>query len=357
MVKKSAPAPRFHMTKRGKSVHVVRTKAWDLKNSECQVVRKGQVADSFKGKGMSPEAALALDACDSCGTHAVAEAAVKASATPEQRRAESEDRRNEVMDRASGKKRKTAKAAKPPAKAAEKSPPPVGKQKPVSKTKAGTRSVASVKEGDAAQAKAQQLIAFGEASGWKCDLKRDDETGHWVVVCVRGDATVRAWYIDGKYDINRHAEIAVGSWTGKLRGAHAARRQMSSELEDADRPHPKPGVGRKVSHFNPKESGDVVPEDESPEDAARRVPFSADDPADEIIAAISGKVIRWRVDLSNTVTQARVPTNSPRTTVSAHPKNGKRILSFLEVVEEAGGREILGPERNIALAKIIRVIG
>lgn len=353
---KPAPKAKFVMLGKSKFVHVVHTAAYDRKNSECPQVRKYMVAGKidYKDKGISPEAALSLDECDRCVTHKVAQSLIPAAS----KREAAKEARDEVMDRAKGGKKKT--------KAKVKSTPKAGgpqKERKPSMTKSGPRSVASRADGDPAQAKAKQLIEFAEEHGWSAKLSKDDVTGHWVVTAKRGDEVITAWYIDGKYDINRHAETRVGSWVGKLRGAHACRRQMAGE--GRDRVHPEPGKGRTGPRAKSK-AEDVPPEDESPEDAARRVPFLLDDDEGEILDALLGKVIRWRNGVSGSVEEATVPferrpnrksAKRDVVSISEHPKTHRRILAFLEVAGVTEDGEVYGPERSVALDKIVRVIG
>jgi hypothetical protein len=105
-----------------------------------------------------------------------------------------------------------------------------------------------------------------------------------------------------------------------------------------------------------------VPEDESPEDAARRVPFLIDDDPAEIIDVLMGKTIRWRNSVKGSIEEAVLPAeqgkgNRPKVTITVHPKTGRRILGFLEVVDNGKDGEVLGPERAVGLDKIVRVIG
>lgn len=345
---------RFTTLGKSKFVHVARTKAQDLKSkggSECQQVRKFQVANTVPKKGLSPEAAAALEPCQSCNatTHIIT--ALKASQSPEDRKAAAADRTALVRERASGKKPR--KAAKVKAVKAEKAEKP----KKTSMTKSGPRSVVSGAE-DGAKAKAELLAAFGDEHGWKSKLLKDADTGHWVLVQSKGDAVINTYFIDGKYDVGRHAEIIVGEWNGKLRGAHAVRRQMS--LEGRDRPYPSPGKGRSVPHTSAKADEDSVPDDESPQDATRRVPFLIDDDASTIIEAVKGKVVRWRNGVSNGVEEARLSAEvkgkkRDRITITEHPQTGKRMINFMTVVSMSDGAENYGPERSVYLDKIVRV--
>lgn len=333
---------RFTTLGKGKFVHVLHNKAYDLEHSECQRVRKYQVADEIPGgKGISPEAATALDGCTACGTHEAAKAAIKAAKSPAQRRAEADDNRNQVMDRASGVKRKLHPSyADKKVKAVK-----VKSERKRSMTKSGPRSVASAASGDQAQAKAIMLGEFGDEHGWVSTIVKDEGTGHWRLGSSRDNEVIHTWFIDGKYDINRHAEMFVGEWVGKLRGAHAVRRQMS--MEGRDRPHPSPGMGRSA----PRRSS-VPDPDESPDDASDRVPFKLSDSPSVITAALAGKVVRWKNGKMN---NSRLSSDAGNLKVTKHPENRRAMLTFTEVVRLEGDVEVLGAERCLYLNKILRV--
>lgn len=364
------PTPKFTVIGKGKFVHVIHTEKYDREKSGCQQVRKALVAGkiNYKSKGLSPEAALALEPCTNCGTSEVAKRMLPA----ESKRENAKDKRDDVLRRAKGeslsdraRKNRVTIAAETTTKAKRDKPAKEAKPKPerkAAKTKAGTRSTGSGIE-DKALGKAQELVTFAEANGWSAEIVKDDDTGHWCVVATKDEKTINAWYIDGKYDINRHAEIVVGTWSGKLRGAHAARRQMDASLDDRDRPHPVPGRGRAVV----KRSKAVATtgeadeaKDESDDDMRKRVPFSLDDEDIVIIDALKGRKIFWRNTTSGALDDAMIPSSvgngkRPFLSITTHPKTGARMLDFLEVVDEAGGREVVGPERVVRLDKIIRV--
>lgn len=352
------PKEKFTIIGKGKVVHVVRTKAADLKagvdGSQCPTVRKAWVAGNIKGKGLSPEAAMSLDECSRCHTHDVAKAVSLMNESPEEKRAKAAEKRDEVMARAKGAKPKPKPKDKPvkATKAkAEKAPKEPKEPKAPSMTKSGPRST-----GSGEMDKANQLVAFAKEHGWKTTLEKDGQ--HWRVTAVRGAETINVWYIDGKYDVARHAEVVVGNWSGKLRGAHQARRQMANE--GRDRPHPEPGKGR--SGPRKKTDDEPVPADESPEDARRRVPFSIDDDALTIIDAIKGKAIRWRNGTTKQIEEATLPDKAngkkrPVIQIVDHPKGHTRILEFLSVEGMTEDGPIYGPQRFVALDKITRVIG
>lgn len=345
----TGPKPKFTTLGKSKFVHVVRTKAWDLKHSECQQVRKYTVAGKIDYKhSLSPEAALALDSCTHCGTSMVADSLIP----DDVKKAEKRDKRDDVMKRAKESTQTKAQAKKA---AKVKAEPKVKADKPTKPTKSGPRSV-----GGDDQSKAGMLADFAKEHGW--DAAVNDADPGLVVTAVRGAETVQCYFIDGKYDTSRHASVSVGDWTGKLRGVHGCRKQMSGE--GRDRPHPEPGKGRSGPRARKgKEEDDVESKpDESPEDALRRVPFTVEDPDVEIIAAIKGKTIRWRNGVSKVIEEATVPSKvdgrkRPIIEIKAHPKSGRRMVDFLSVVGMGEHGETYGPERTVYLDKIVRVIG
>lgn len=360
------PKHKFTTIGSGKVVHVITTKAADLKansttnGSQCPQVRKAWVSDKFaKVKGLSPEAAAALDPCSRCKTAEVANADIKANETPEERRAKADEKRDDALARAKnltkGEQRKKDKAqGKVGRPKAEKTDKPK-KERKASMTKSGPRSI-----GGSGEDKAAQLAAFAVEHGWSSEVVKDGQ--HLRVTAVRNDETINVWYIDGKYDPARPAVVVAGDWHGKLRGAHSARRQMSGE--GRDRPHPSPGKGRVKSKAKGKgkTEDEVIPENESPEDAKRRVPFAMDDDALVILDTIKGKMIKWRNGTSGAVEEAWLPSKidgKKRATMSIteHPKHGKRILNFITVLSVTEDGPVYGPERSVYLEKIIRVNG
>lgn len=336
---------RFVILGKSKYVHAVRTKAQDLKaaskdGSQCQQVRKYQVAGKVPKKGMSREAASALDPCPNCDTAGV----LAVTETPDEKRArrkaESDDLRQRIRDEQKPKGKK-AKAAKP-----------VGKG-----TKAKTPSAKpSLKGGDLARAKADTLAEFANEHGWSTDIGPRDDGPGIMLTATRGDETIECFFIEGRYDIDRHAVIKVGSWEGKLRGMHGCRRQMS--LEGRDRPHPNPGQGRSGPRSKP-----VADEETStPEDDVKRLPFLMDDDDVTVLAHVLGKTIRWRNGVSGVIEEARVPSKvagkkRDKVKLITHPKTEKRMLNFLVVDSVGEHGEEYGVERTVYLDKIVRVVG
>ena len=338
------PKPKFMHIGKGKFVHLFRTKAWDLKHSQCPQVRRANVAGkvNYKAKGLSPEAALALDTCEDCGVDAVAKRLIKEAQKPEDRKSQAEDRRNEVLERAAGKK--TKKSAKHVV--AKKDDKPSAPKKP-SMTKAGVRSVASAKDGDPSKTKAQLLANHGQEHGWDVKVEKDEHG--WVVIAKRGEETIWAPFVDGKFDETRYGTLTVGGWTGKLRAAHACRRQMS--CEGRDRPFPEPGKGRSGPR---RKQEDEVPEEESPQDAARRVPFMIDDDDIAIIDILRNSTIKWRNGKTNTLHEAWFPPKNGHVKIEAN-KDGRRYVVFDEVVAIDSKGTQYGKTLNVYLDKIIRV--
>lgn len=346
---------KFMMLGKSKYVHVVRTKTQDLRQGEkgsgCQQVRKYQVAGNIpKGKGLSVEAASALEPCPLCHT---AEA-IAAATPPEVKREAAKAKARETMDKIADESKTKAQKKKGKGKGAIDG---IKRTKRAAGTKGGGRSA-----GGSNQEKADGLAAFAKEHGWKATV--EDADPGLVVVSIRGEETIRCWFVDGKYDTVRHAVLEVGTWSGKLRGVHGCRKQMAGE--GRDRPHPQPGKGRSGPRKGSKGKGeqpeDVIPEDESPEDAKRRVPFSMDDDAIAIIDAIKGKTIRWRNGVSKTVEEAWLPDKAKGKkrdliTIIDHPKTGKRMVNFLTVTSITEHGPQYGPERTVYLDRIVRVVG
>lgn len=351
----ATPKPKFHLLGKSKFVHTVYTNAYDVKKSQCQQVRKYVVAGKvdYKSTGISADAALALDSCEACATHEV----IKQAQSPEEKRAKRKADANDLLEKIRDEQPGRKKAKGKPAKADKPVKEKVAKVAKPTTTKSGMRSV-----GSNADSKARALADFMTENGWSTTIGKDEATGHVVVAGTNGDQNINAFFIDGKYDVSRHAVIAVGAWSGTLRGAHAVRRQVDTSLDDRDRPHPAPGKGRKGPRKKVDAEPDEPVEGESPEDARRRVPFSLDDPDVFIIDTIKGHTIRWRNGVSGNVEEATVPGSigkgkRPLITVNAHPKTGRRILDFIQVIAVNENGEVYGPERAVYLDKIVRVAG
>jgi hypothetical protein len=347
------PQPKFLTLGKSKYAHVIRTEAYDRKHSECQQVRKYAVGGkiNYKSKHLSAEAALALEPCPSCDTGRVAKAEIKSHETAEDRRAEAEATREKIKRESmtDGQRRKAEKkaAAKQRAEGKPKKERPKRQSKP---TKSGPRST-----GGSTQEKVDALAAFAKEHGWAVTTF-DAEPGVRLVA-KQGDQTITCFFVDGKYDAGRHASLSVGNWTGKLRGVHGCRKQMAGE--GRDRPHPNPGHGR--SGPRKKSEEPEVSADESPEDAARRVPFLIDDEALDIIEKVRGQIIRWRNGVSGSIEEAWLPAKVKGhkrdvISVTVHPKTGKRMLNFLTVISVTEDGEQYGPERSVYLDKIVRVV-
>ena len=349
---------KFIVLGKSKFVHAVRTKAQDLKQggtgSQCQTVRKYWVADKIdtKHKGMSPEAASALDPCPNCDTAGVLASLV----TPEQKRAKAKEKADDLIDRIRDENKPKGKKGKP-----KKSP--TGPDRSTRRSGGGSKrlKVSSGTTGDSTREKAEALAAFGKEHGWGTDVI--DANPGLMVRAVKGGEDIKCYFIDGKYDAGRPASVSVGSWTGKLRGVHGCRKQMAGE--GRDRPHAEPGKGRSAPRKKVKQDD---AHEESPEDAKAKVPFdveSDDDPT--VMAALLGKQIRWRNGVSGSIDEALLPGKAKGkkrdvVTITTHPKTGRRMVTFLTVLsagkdDEGEYREQYGPERSVYLDKITKVVG
>jgi hypothetical protein len=347
---KAAPKPKFTILGKSQYVHVTRTKAWDLKNSQCQQVRKYQVADNVPKKGMSPEAASALEPCLRCDTSAVIKEVMPVT------EADRKAKKDELLDKfrpVDHKKRgrNNTRELKAKTRKSEQGDKAPKEPRAPKATMVGVRST-----GSGERDKAEALLAFAEQSGWGGYIQ-DGDPG-LLVVLKNGEEVIHCWFVDGKYDEARPAQLHVGSWTGKLRGVHMCRRQMAGE--GRARPYPNPGQGR--SGPRRKDEDDLPQDKESPVDARRRVPFSVDDDDLVIIDAIKGKTIKWRNMMSNTIDSAWLPAEAKgkktdKIFIREHPKTKERMVTFLQVMAIGEHGEVYGPTRTVLLNKINRVIG
>jgi hypothetical protein len=269
--------------------------------------------------------------------------------TKEADKASSKDRTNATLDKARADKPRPKAKAHPSVQAKR-------EKRKATPTKSGPRSIASGKDKSASQNKAEQLAEFGKEHGWSSTLEGPDKDGRVTVVAVKDGMTIRAPFIDGKFDEVVWGSISMGSWSGRLRAAHYTRRQMSGN----NPPYPRPGEGRSGPRVSKRHEPDPV--DESPEDARRRVPFSLDDDDATLLDSLKGMRIRWRNSVSKQVEEAQIPAEvgkgkRPKVSIKHHPQSGKPMVDFFEVAEVGEVGEVYGPERTVALDRILRVIG
>lgn len=375
------PKPRLIATKAG-SVHVVTTERWDKENSTCRVVKRGWTQGTWKGKrGVSPDAALAHEPCDACKSHTVARRIKRESQSPEERRAESKDKRDQTLAKARGEQQwyvsrdhkgfttnpdmaakgddgepiKGSSGTSKKRPRATRGPTTVGgkvvKQGSASVKRSGRTMAARKGAGTAegSEGKARELVAYATEQGWEATVEPLEGT-EYVVTATKGKETVTCYFIDGKYNRDRHSTVAVGEWTGRLRGVHGCRKQIGNA--GSDRPFPDPGSGRSAVSKRRKAEAD----EPDPETEHVGLPFTMDAPDGEIIEAVRGHHLKWRNTLSDSVQAAEVPGKRGGIKLSTHPKRDVRVLSFFEVVYDERKVAGLGGERNVAIDRIIRVV-
>ena len=314
MSKQASTKVRFLAKTANGAVHAVGAGA------ECPIVKKGAREGTWKGmRSIPPAKVLDRKDCQRCDTHARAEAALNGTTYGAKREPE------------------PTKTVKKTAKSAPK------KTTEVRMTQAGPRSV-----GGDSEDKAKQLLEFAKEHGWKGKVNLTG-TNQASIRVTKGNETIVVNFIDGKYDVSNQATIVVGDWTGVLRGAHRARKQMS--LEGKDRPYPTPGKGgRKRSPKADADSG------EESDDIERVVPWSADSKDEDIIEAIKGKVIEWRNRTSGAIDRAEVADKGGNVKIEPHPREPlARMVSFAQVLYDDKGRAELGGERVVRIDRIINV--
>lgn len=317
------------MAKKGGAVHVVTTKTWDMKNSKCPVVQKGHAAVGWRGKGMSPEAALALKACSRCATHEVAEQERVANMTPAQKRAEAKAKRDATMDklrtgsRTADRKRKVVKEA------------------------SETKQRRGPKGGDATarmKASVEEHAALAEKHGWKAKAW---ESGihEWTCEATKGGETLKLIYRDGRTVWSR---VVLSS------GVEVRLRNSSNWRKHATGAAPAKAT-RQTQRNGKKATRKQVISDDAP----RKLPFNLDDDDnDTIVEALAGKTITWRNGTSGVLDTAVVPMRGRNSRITHHPKSGRAMISFHEsqglTKDGEETREVLGGERTVYLDKILK---
>lgn len=317
----AAKPTNIKFMKRGAgAVHIITTKREDLKTSKCPQVKKGHEDSVWKGKGISPEAALALKGCSKCNTHDMAEVERRARMTPAEKRAESRAKAAETRDHLS--------KSKPKQKAK-------GRRKP-----AGQR----VDVNEKMKANCDEHAEFAKKHGWKPKVINSD-TNEWRVEAKRDGELLRIIWRDGR---TIHSRVTLESGVEvRLRNSANWRKHASGESKIAKDYVPRQ-VGKKAA------KREVIDDDVA---AVNKLPFDpVDDDDDTIIESLVGKRITWRNSVTKSLMNAKVPTRSRNVRITVHPKSERRIVSFYESQgfhKDHG--EMLGGERSVYLDKILKV--
>lgn len=314
---------KFMTTGGGGAVHVVTTKREDMKHSKCATVKKRHEEGLWKGKGLSPDAALALKSCARCDSHAVAEAERKARMTPAQKRAAAKDKADdtrarfkESMPKSKGKPVKQAKEPK------QRRGPKGGD--PTAKMKANVEEHAKLAEQHGWAAKAWE----SGASEWTCEATRNGET-------------LKLIYRDGRTVWSR---VVLSSGVEvRLRNSSNWRKHAMGESKIKPGYTPRGAVGKKAAK---SETID--------DNAPRKLPFSLEDDPETIIESLLTKRITWRNSVSKQLETAIIPQRSRNCRITTHPKSGRMLLSFFASQGEGKDGEMLGGERTVYVDKILK---
>jgi len=312
---------RFMPTSTGK-VHVVSTKTDDVKNSACTVVKKGHTEGRWgRKKGLSPEAAVGMDPCAKCDTHGVAKLMLKKLETPAERKANAKAKAQETMDKLKG---------------STNGHKPKGKKEP-------KRRGPKQSKPETMEAKAREHAELAKQHGWAASVEQTG-SNEWTCEATKGKETLRLVYADGRTTWSR-VTLANGVEV-RLRNSSNWRKYATGQSKIKGDYQPRARGGKKAAKRE-------VIEDDAP----RKLPFTMDDEDDAIIDSLKGRQITWRVTMTKMLDAARVPIKSRNVRVSAHPKSGRRMISFheLHAAETQERVELLGPERTVYLDKILKV--
>lgn len=312
------------MARGGGAVHVVTTKREDVKHSKCPQVKKGHEDGVWRGKGLSPEAALDLKSCSRCVTHEVAAVERKSRMTPAQKRAESRQKSDETRS-------KIAKGSK--------------KDKPAKEKAAPKRR--GPKGGDATEkmkANVEEHAALAKEHGWKVKVGETD-TNEWTCEATRNGETLKLIYRDGRTVWSR--VVLASGVEVRLRNSSNWRKHATGEAAVKADYSPRARQGKKATKAQTIDDS-----------APRQLPFSLEDDDDTIIESLMGKTIVWRNSVSNKLDTSTLPHRGRNIRVTTHPKSDRRMVSFHEYQGQTKrGDEMveqLGGERTVYLDKILK---
>lgn len=322
---------RFMASKKGK-VHVVTTPAADKKNSKCVTVKvnHGQpVATGGWGKrpGISADAALAMDECSKCGTHAVARQVIEESKTPAQKRAE---RKQEAEDT----RRKIANGSK---------------SKSRNKDRVEKAKRRGPKGGDATErmkANVEEHAKLAKDNGWKIKSCGESDTNEWMVEATRNGELLRLIYRDGR---TVHSRVTLKSGVEvRLRNSSNWRKHATGESKVKPDYQPRQGKGAGSKKARKAEVIDDAK-------ASKNLPFNIEEDSPEtIIESLLGKTITWRRSVDNTLDTAKVPMKARNCRMREHPKSNRLMISFHESQGVGEHGELLGGERTVFVDKIVK---
>lgn len=325
------PKVKF-MAKKGGAVHVVTTKTWDNKHSKCPSVVKGHTGPGWRGKGLSPDAALALKGCSRCDTHSIAEQERVAALTPAQKRAEAKARRDATMDklrtqsRTADRKRKRKEA--------------VDKLKQRRGPKGGDPT-------ERMKANVEEHARLAEEHGWTSKAW-ESGTKEWTCEATRNGETLKLIYRDGRTVWSR--VVLASGVEVRLRNSSNWRKHATGEAKIKPDYAPRGAGGKKAAR-----------KQTISDDAPRRLPFNLEaDDDDTIIESLAGKRITWRNGTSGMLEESVLPTRPRNIRITQHPKSGRSMVSFYELqgsrVIDGEREDMLGMERTVYLDKILKAI-
>ena len=320
------PIVKF-MAVRGGAVHVITTKREDMKHSKCPQVKKGHTGPGWRGKSLSPEAALELKGCARCKTQEVAERERKARMTPAQKRAETIHKRDETL----------TKMAKPE--------PKQKKGKPAKAEPSRRRGPRGGDKSARMKSLVEEHAAFARKYGWDACVE-NNAPHEWAAVAKRGGETLRIIWTDGRVSFSR--VLLASGVEVKLR--NSANWLKHAEGKSGIKPNyaPKGNRGKKAARTERSDDG---------HEEVSALPFNLeeDDP-EAIIESLAGMTITWRRVTDNRLDSATLPLQARNCRIKRHPKSGRLMISFFESQGQSEDGELLGGERTVFIDKIIRAL-
>lgn len=185
-------------------------------------------------------------------------------------------------------------------------------------------------------AKALELAETARSLGWEPEVTGlDANTVQFRA--TRGIEAVEVRWLNGRCMVG--STYQCGSRTVKIKNASAAKTQMSVPEDEAVK-HSNAVVTRSAIRSRHSDDDDGTP---------KRIPlpFNAETSTDEeVIAAVIGKTITWRNNVTKELDSAQVMDRVPQKQLRIDIKHNRRILTFCAE---------RGPFRSVYLDKILSV--
>ena len=237
---------------------------------------------------------------------------------------------------------------------------PVRKDTPAKMGPKATKSATIPTDpGDKGALAAKEHAELAEQHGWSVKVRHEGPT--WTVMAEQDGCTATVAWSNGKVDYPK-VMAAFRTHEVWLKNTTQWRRQIMMPKDERPAQSDRPVSKRKVKS-QPEPAAAEINGYATLEESAglqyniTNLPFARDDEDGVIIDLIRGRTLYWRNTLAERVDHAQLPDGTKTIRISAHPRTGRRIVSFPESHgwDAKTATEVLGAERSVALDQMIRL--